>query len=144
MTFRAERYPVGWKRIAAGIRMRANNACECAGQCGDHAGDACSAPNGVRIWREAEHPERWQLEEDVGRLYPFEAFADSGPITVIITVAHVDHDEANNDPSNLLACCQRCHLKMDARDNALRRAVSRAAKHPSLPGLAPVYRRGSA
>jgi hypothetical protein len=144
MTFRAERYPKDWKAIAAGIRMRANNACECAGQCGDHTGVACCAPNGVRIWREADVPSRWALEEDVGRLHPFEPFCDGGPVKVIITVAHLDHDEANNDPSNLLACCQRCHLRLDARDNRARRAVSRALEHPSLPGLAPVYRRGAA
>lgn len=33
-----------------------------------------------------------------------------GPPPAILTVDHLDHNPANNDPSNLLALCQRCHL----------------------------------
>lgn len=38
------------------------------------------------------------------------------PITgskVILTVAHLDQNPANNDPANLAALCQRCHLNHD-------------------------------
>jgi hypothetical protein len=38
------------------------------------------------------------------------------PVTgsrVVLTVAHLDHDKANNDPANLRALCQRCHLDWD-------------------------------
>lgn len=38
------------------------------------------------------------------------------PVTgskVVITVAHLDHDTTNSDPSNLRAWCQRCHLTYD-------------------------------
>ena len=37
---------------------------------------------------------------------------------VILTVAHMDHDTANNDPANLRALCQRCHLSWDAAHHA--------------------------
>ena len=32
---------------------------------------------------------------------------------VILTIAHVDQDRENNEEWNLLALCQRCHLKID-------------------------------
>lgn len=32
---------------------------------------------------------------------------------VVLTVAHMDHDKTNNDPANLRALCQRCHLDWD-------------------------------
>jgi hypothetical protein len=38
------------------------------------------------------------------------------PVTrsrVVLTIAHLDHDKLNNDPSNLRALCQRCHLRHD-------------------------------
>ena len=38
------------------------------------------------------------------------------PITrskVILTVAHLDQNPENNDPANLRALCQRCHLSWD-------------------------------
>lgn len=32
---------------------------------------------------------------------------------VVLTVHHIDFDKENNKPYNLLALCQRCHLKLD-------------------------------
>jgi len=32
---------------------------------------------------------------------------------VILTIAHIDQDKTNNNKYNLLALCQRCHLKID-------------------------------
>ena len=32
---------------------------------------------------------------------------------VVLTVHHIDFNPTNNDPKNLLALCQRCHLKLD-------------------------------
>ena len=39
------------------------------------------------------------------------------PVTgskVILTVAHLDQHPDNNDPANLKAMCQKCHLAWDA------------------------------
>ena len=39
------------------------------------------------------------------------------PITgsrVILTIAHLDQDPANNDTANLAALCQYCHNRLDA------------------------------
>jgi hypothetical protein len=38
------------------------------------------------------------------------------PVTgsrVILTIAHLDHTPEHNDPRNLRAMCQRCHLTYD-------------------------------
>jgi 5-methylcytosine-specific restriction endonuclease McrA len=33
---------------------------------------------------------------------------------VVLTVHHIDGDIINNHPKNLIALCQRCHLRLDA------------------------------
>lgn len=51
------------------------------------------------------------------------------PVTdsdVVLTVAHLDHDPANNERSNLRAMCQRCHLAYDREHHA---ATRRKRKH---------------
>jgi len=52
---------------------------------------------------------------------------------VILTVAHLDHDESNNEPSNLKALCQRCHLNHDRINNRSRlmKYKSRQFQSPS-------------
>lgn len=38
------------------------------------------------------------------------------PVTgsrVVLTIGHMDHQPENNDPENLRAWCQRCHLTYD-------------------------------
>ena len=47
------------------------------------------------------------------------------PVTgsrVVLTIAHLDQQPENNDPSNLRAWCQRCHLRHDADWRAQRKA----------------------
>jgi hypothetical protein len=55
---------------------------------------------------------------------------------IILTIAHVDHDESNNADSNLLALCQFCHLHLDREDNLRRRRASVRARAAvgTLPG----------
>jgi len=40
---------------------------------------------------------------------------------VILTIAHLDHDETHGDPSRLAALCQACHNKWDGKYRALNR-----------------------
>ncbi|MCP4540405.1 MAG: hypothetical protein GY832_24975 [Chloroflexi bacterium] len=50
------------------------------------------------------------------------------PVTgskVVLTVAHLDHDTGHNDPGNLQAMCQRCHLTYDAKLHAAHAAQTR-------------------
>jgi 5-methylcytosine-specific restriction endonuclease McrA len=37
-----------------------------------------------------------------------------GPSPHVLTVDHLDHNPANNDNKNLMALCQRCHLRRQA------------------------------
>lgn len=132
--FRRERYPTDWKQITAGIRLRANNRCE-----------ACSAPNGEVI---ARHVDGKSYMLDRGAVFDAETGEHLGYargseydaerfVRVVLTVAHLDHNESNNDPSNLRALCQMHHLRHDARDNARRRAQSKtnARAVGTLPGM---------
>lgn len=145
--FRANRYPKDWPRIRAEIRARAGERCE-----------QCCAPNGATIARGAKGTPAagtYMLEDgtvrdavtgaDLGRARGTEYDADRH-IVVVLTVAHLDHDEQNNDPANLRALCQRCHLRLDAADNAARRRERRdaAAGQAPLPALAamPEHRGG--
>ena len=53
------------------------------------------------------------------------------PITgsdVVLTVAHLNHDVADNSDENLAALCQRCHLTYDAKLHAMHAAETRRKK----------------
>lgn len=138
MTFRAERYPRDWKAIRAAILTRANNACE-----------QCRAPNGVVITRgeKGSRDEGTYMLED-GTVRDAVTGADRGLargseyemgtiLRVVLTVAHLDHDEKNNDPANLRALCQRCHLAHDREDNARRRREN--ARSAKAAGELPLF-----
>ena len=47
---------------------------------------------------------------------------------VVLTVAHLDHNEANCDPANLRALCQRCHLRYDLQQHMANAALTRRRK----------------
>lgn len=138
MGFKAERYPRNWRAISKHIReVRAGGRCECAGECGDeHEGDngRCDAPNGALIVRDSLRRAHWSRHEHTGVC----CGEPCGATKVVLTVAHLDHNESNNHESNLIALCQRCHLKLDGRDNLARRREREAAAlgQKPLPALA--------
>lgn len=47
------------------------------------------------------------------------------PVRVVLTIAHLDHDECNHDVKldRLAALCQLCHLRYDAKEK-YRRVMS--------------------
>lgn len=51
---------------------------------------------------------------------------------VVLTTAHLDQDEKNNDLKNLAALCQRCHLNHDKADNWNRRRYGKEYKKMQL------------
>lgn len=100
-----DHYPKDWKFISQVIRFdRAGGRCECRGQCGanPHGEGRCEARN--------------------NRPHPL----TGSP--VVLTVAHLDHDPSHNEPSNLLAMCQRCHLAYDAEEHRLQASHTRAVR----------------
>lgn len=44
---------------------------------------------------------------------------------VILTIHHVNFDTNDNRMCNLLALCQRCHIKLDAGEKARRREIKK-------------------
>lgn len=51
-------------------------------------------------------------------------------VMVVLTVAHLDHQPENCDPSNLRALCQACHNRYDAKHRAETRRSSRRDSKP--------------
>lgn len=51
---------------------------------------------------------------------------------VVLTIAHMDHDESHSDPERCRALCQRCHLTWDAKHHAKNAARTRRAKSPQI------------
>ena len=132
------RYPGGsirspeWLAIRAAILRRAQSVgwfdkgrvyhqCECIGECGvwhyeegflaaDGPGDAADLIG--NNWHRCQAANR-----------------EPHPITgsrVVLTIAHIDQDPANNEPANLRALCQRCHNALDA---PWRRRNAHATRH---------------
>lgn len=58
-------------------------------------------------------------------------------VRVILTVAHLNHDPADNRPENLAALCQWCHLM---HDRSYHRATRQARKDARRPLLSEVLR----
>lgn|GEM_PF-776292 len=113
-------YPTNWNAISAYVRFgRAQGRCECTGQCGDrHCTGRC--------------------EEHHGQ----EALSFSGP--VVLAAAHLDHDPTNNRADNVVALCQRCHIRHDRHHQAAsrRRTYRRRRDHRQLclPLVTPLRR----
>ncbi len=49
-------------------------------------------------------------------------------VTIVLTIAHLDHDPTNNADENLAALCQRCHLRHDRGQHKWNAARTRARK----------------
>jgi hypothetical protein len=108
----AHRYPSNWREISARIRfVRAGGRCECSGQCGlAHPGGRCPALH------DQAHPETGS--------------------EVCLTTAHLNHTPEDVRESNLLAACQRCHLRIDAAHHRVTRAITLAARTAAAGQLA--------
>jgi len=119
-------YPPNWKtEIRPAILKRAQDRCE-----------QCGVPNHALILRSRTNPAEYLIydsERDCHLLdgspvrlseMPDEFDADHYT-RVVLTIAHLDHDHTHNDPANLRALCQRCHLTYDARTHAQHAKVTR-------------------
>lgn len=131
MSFKTQRYPKNWRAIREGVRLRTNNQCA-----------QCRAPNGEAIVR-ADDGRTYMLPDGqvfdaangTPRGYARGSEYDGRLVRVVLTVAHLDHDETNNDPDNLAALCQKCHLAHDRADNQRRAQATRQEKAARLDRL---------
>jgi len=102
-------YPSNWADLSRRIRTeRAQGRCECEGECESGHSERCGAFNG------APHPLTGSR--------------------VVLTVAHLDHDPTGDDPENLRAMCQKCHLSYDRHEHRTNAAETRAVKRDQATG----------
>lgn len=114
------KYPPNWREISLRIRARANNCCEF---CGIRNG-AVGARDTHGDWHDESNIDG--MNSDVG----IALFGSQVPkiIRIVLTVAHLNHDEVDCRDENLRALCQRCHLTYDAQHHASNAAITRATK----------------
>jgi hypothetical protein len=124
-------YPDNWADISRAIRGAAGNCCE-----------GCGVPNRQTILRgQGDDHGYWMVDDGshsvhcatkkarVRCAFPYDF--DGKPVTIILTVAHLDHDPSNNDRGNLKALCQRCHLDHDRDLHRINAAATRRARKAS-------------
>lgn len=132
------RYPDNWTELRESVLERAGHCCECKGECGSHQGIRCRAPNGALVTRERAAPWRWAkwTQWSTGEVEPLPT-GHQRPITIVLTVAHLDRTPENDNLENLRAMCQRCHLRYDRFQHATNAARTRKSRKAAgwLPGL---------
>jgi hypothetical protein len=129
-----KKYPPNWlKEIRPRIMQRANNTCECEG---------CDFKHLEEIWavRYRGKTTGWYRDFEVANSFPkthesrysFKLkrnldVPNPKKVKVVLTIAHLDHDETNHDIADdrLMAMCQLCHLRYDAKEK-YRRAHKKA------------------
>lgn len=109
-------YSKDWKAIRARILERAGHCCEKCGVSNKQFGyrgidgkffpwsyiEDCLENNGIDLF-----------DDVLKNCLDKNGQAKKGT-TIVLTIAHLDHNTSNNDPSNLKALCQRCHLILDS------------------------------
>jgi len=116
------KYPKNWKKeIVPAVLKRAGNKCE---QCGLMNGQRVYCvklwikENGryklTSVWFSDENDAKRENRHSVVRM-----------VKVVLTVAHLDHDETNHDVEleRLKALCQACHLRYDAKEKYRRQML---------------------
>lgn len=124
MPIRAEeksKYPENWKEIRENILKRAEQRCEWCGV-PDHAVGYRNEkgkfiPNAGNIYCDKSGRGELPLAaaQDIAEHYNKWSPDGNHWIVIILTIAHLDHNPANNDPGNLAALCQQCHNRYDAK-----------------------------
>ncbi len=51
---------------------------------------------------------------------------------VVLTVHHIDGDKKNNSPLNLIALCQRCHLRLDLARHIAKRKLKKGSGNEEI------------
>lgn len=121
-----KRYPPDWlKTIRPRIMQRANNCCEGCGL--PHLSTVYSVKFCIKEAGKYKLKSIWfRNEHDAIRECTMFTVK---PVKVVLTIAHLDHDEENHQVSDdrLKALCQVCHLRMDANEK-WRREVAKWTK----------------
>jgi hypothetical protein len=116
-------YPIDWQQLTDMVRFeRAKGRCEhCSrphGKIVCHLGDGRWWDEDANVWKDAK-----------GRVVKKAAPPPPGPEHVTVTrvylaTAHLDNNPGHNDPKNLRALCQRCHMIHDRPEHLRRRRLN--------------------
>ncbi|HZI24305.1 MAG TPA: hypothetical protein VFD46_04475 [Chryseolinea sp.] len=107
------RYPPNWKtEIVPAVLDRAGNCCENCGLKNKSIVYSVKV-NGKSKWFKTIEEARGENIDPL--LFDFYI---SKPVKVVLTIAHLDHDETNHEVKleRLRAWCQLCHLRYDAKE----------------------------
>jgi len=118
-------YAPDWKQIRAAILERSRQKCE-----------NCGVSNGAFIFRSVNFSSWYDPTQDAYFSYPsgepepdwYVAECREKGVTIVLTIAHANHDIQDNRDSNLFSWCQLCHLRYDAAHHAANAAKTRLAK----------------
>ena len=117
------KYPANWKsEIVPRILGRAAHKCEICGI--ENKTKATSIALRVNINGKYKIKRFWITNEsDIIRMMPFGIPKETKEIKVVLTIAHLDHDEENHNipDDRLKAMCQYCHLNYDAEEKYRRK-----------------------
>lgn len=119
-------YPPNWKtEIRPAILGRAKHRCE-----------ACGVHNYAVGWRdkrgEFQDERRFSTYKKAVEYRDLLNYEVNAYIVIVLTIAHLDHDPTNNDPSNLRALCQRCHNRYDRAHRQVNAARTRQERVGSI------------
>lgn len=120
-----KKYPPNWKKeIVPRILIRDRHRCYC-----------CYVKNHTIVWSVKVYCKNnkgkygwraiwFQDDNEAGRLSRIGQMPVE--VMVVLTIAHLDHDETNHDVKDdrLAAMCQHCHLNYDAEEK-MRRIMER-------------------
>lgn len=114
-------YPIDWKLISRNIRFdRARGCCEACGR--PHGGRVVQLADG-RWWDEAART--WRGDDGQPAGWPDVLdYVRARERRFHLGTAHLDHDPQNSAFRNLMALCQRCHLRHDRAEHLRRRRVN--------------------
>jgi len=119
MPINYKKYPSNWlSEIRPRIMKRANNTCEF---------DGCDFKHGEIVYAVKYRGKTtgWyrNINETIDLPLTIElkngkAVPNPKPVKVVLTIAHLDHDETNHNVSDdrLKAACQLCHCRYDAKE----------------------------
>ena len=97
-----KKYPSNWKTLRELVLFRANNQCE-----------LCFLPNHLQIFRHKKTGEPLRFKDVFISEHKAYDMKDYKKVKIVLTIHHIDYNKENNHEKNLIALCQRCHLRLD-------------------------------